>query len=72
MREYWHIVPINDGCTVLCKDFNNGFYIGRKEDSLKNEDVLIFVSEQEAQEYINEWFEPGYYRPEEFWILKGK
>ena len=72
MREYWQIVPINDGYTVLCRDFNNDFYIGRKEDSSKNKDVLIFASEQEAQEYINEWFESGYYKPEEFWILKGK
>lgn len=72
MREYWHIVPIGDGFTVLCRDFNNNFYLGRKEGIFKNEDALTFSSEQEAQKYINDWFELGYYKPEEYWVLNSK
>ena len=68
MREYWHIVPVNDGFTVLCRDFNNIFYLGRKE-ACNFEDELEFDSEEEAQTYINDWFAPQYYKTEKFWIL---
>jgi hypothetical protein len=67
MKEHWYIVPINDGCSVLA--FDAGFYLVRKEDSSKNEDVLIFSSKDEAQECINNCFAPQSYKPEQFWIL---
>lgn len=69
IKEHWYIVPIDDGCTVLARDFNNDFYFVRKENSSKNEDVLIFSSQDEAQTYIDDWFAPQFYKPEQFWIL---
>lgn len=71
MAAYWCIVPVNDGCSLLCRDFNNNFYIGRKENDNK-EDELIFSTEKEAQGYIDKWFAPQCYKPEEFWILEYK
>ena len=65
----WHIVPVNNGCTLMCKDSDGNFYIGRKEDT-KGED-MVFDTETEAKQYIEDWFKPSDYKAEMFWILEG-
>ena len=64
----WHIVPVNNGCTLMCRDSDGNFYIGRKENN--NEGELEFDTEEAANNYIDDWFEPGRFKAEKFWILK--
>lgn len=72
MREFWHIVPIGDGCTILCKDKDGNYFLNRKEDKVISDTELIFGSEQAARLYIDENLDSKEYKPEEYWILSSK
>ena len=65
----WHIVPLKDPYTLMCRDANGNFYLGRKEHN--NEGELEFDTEQAANDYIEDYFKTGRFKAEKFWILDG-
>ena len=52
LNVYYHIVPIDDGYTVVCQDKNTGELYLYKKSNKRNPEVLIFSSEQAADEWL--------------------
>ena len=68
MKEFWHIVPINDGFSYLCVDKEGSHFLNRKEDGIIPELKLSFKSKQEAMLYISKHLDIEKYKPEKYWI----
>lgn len=68
MKKFWHIRPINDGCSVLVLDKDDVFIIVDKG-SNDARDRLYFKTEQEAQKYIQDNLNPEKYMPESTLIV---
>lgn len=67
LNIYYHIVPTNDGYTVLCQDKNTSELYLYKKTLGENPEVLIFSSEQAAEEWIELTRLPeGHFKAEKF------
>ena len=65
-KKLYNIVPINDGCTYLCRDENNNFYLQHK--IILDPNRLYFDTSEQAQEYILMYLDKTKYKAEWFSI----
>ena len=68
MHLFWQIVPLNDGCYYLYKD-KDGYRLHHKANDARDNDLLLFKTEEEANAYIEKHFTPRTYKAE--WIAIG-
>ena len=64
LYDLFHIIPIDDNCSFVYRD-GNGIYKTKSKANVGNKingDKLIFLEEQEAQNYINRYLNPDQYR----------
>lgn len=68
LHTLYSIVPVNDKCSILCKDVNGTHFTISKADmtSKVNGVKLLFTSEEKAQKYVNCNLEPTNFFVEEF------
>jgi hypothetical protein len=65
MKTYWHIRPIDDGCTYLIKVGNEHRLKRKGEEPLDL--TILFNTAEEANEYISTHLDNKIYIPE--WIM---
>lgn len=67
LKNYFHIVPKDDGTTYLCydKQTNNTYLCGKEK--YANPDALVFLSEESANKWIKDHNISENYKVEEFW-----
>ena len=52
LNIYYHVVPTNDGCVILCQDRNTSKLYLHNKAADKTPNELIFSSEQAAEEWM--------------------
>ena len=69
LKEYYQIVPTDDGTTFLCYDkVKNKMFNVHKGDP-KNPHTLVFKSKENADKWIEEYKLGNKYKSEPFWSV---
>lgn len=63
----YHIVPVNDNCSFICKNDKNNYVKELKSNIFSTKyDILVFTNVERAQNYINRYLNKVTYKVSEF------
>lgn len=68
LKEFWHIVPVNDGYHYVCETHDGKHFLQPKAENFIREsgNELIFGTRIAAQDYINHYLDYSAFKPEKF------